>query len=75
MVLKRKLVVNGVSHCGLPLEKLIGFWKVAWDEPFSSDVCVKLDGVGIPVVGGNLNGEVRKWDRLVYQVRRLGIRV
>ena len=61
LILERKLVIDGVSHYGLPLKKLITFWlKTAWDKPFSSNVCVDLDSVGIPIIGDNLDSEVRK---------------
>lgn len=69
LVLERKLMGNGVSRCGSPLNKL-----VTLGEPFSIDVCVELDLMRVPVVGDNFYTEVRERDRLIHEICRLRFR-
>lgn len=61
LVLEPKPVVDGPARDGLPFESL-----VALGEPFPGDICVELYLVGLSVVRGNLHGEERERDRLVY---------
>ena len=72
LVLKEKLVGKGVSCHGSPLKKLIGCGcSIAWDKPFPCDICVELYFMGVPIVNGNLHGEVGKRNRLVDKICRL----
>ena len=51
LILKRELMDDGVSSYGLPVNKLIArWWSFALDKPFSSNVRVELDLVGVPVI-------------------------
>lgn len=61
LVLKRKLLGNGVPHCNFPFNDLVTLGK-----PFSIEVRVKLDLMRIAVVGDNFYTKVREGDRLVH---------
>lgn len=61
LILEPKPVVDGPTRDGFPFEILI-----ALGEPFSGNVCVELDLMGLPVVRGNFHGKEGERDRLVH---------
>ena len=66
LVLKRILEGDGVSRGRFPLNKFTTLGK-----PFSVNIRVELDLMGILVVGNNLDTKVRERNRLIHEIRRL----
>lgn len=61
LVLEPEQMADGPVRGGLPFKFL-----VAWGEPFSGNICVKLDFMGPPIVRSDLHGEIRERNRLVH---------
>ena len=57
LVLEPKPVVDGPTRDGFPHKIL-----VTLGEPFSGNICVELDLMGLPVIRGNLHRKERERD-------------